>query len=593
MYFPPNILHLLIFKTDNSRTPKYIPIFRMSDQTIREIDLECQREEILAQYRRKCRLLELERRGAKVVYANQATAAMKIVEHFRSGKVWVVLVAPPGAGKTGVILEVLRQFGQHNGADQIHVDDMLLITGMSDTDWASTMKDGTLPILHKTVHHRAMLGRKEGMRDMRNGIIVTDECHVACLEDQTIDKKLEAAGLKSIPALEERNMRMLDVSATPEGVLADLKRWREKTAVVVLETDEKYKGFQSMKDEGRLRSSQAYDLENLDKAKELLQLLDDRYRGSTKKYFAFRVTSLTARGNIATACSSLGWDVPQNHDSQDRILDVDTMMEAAPAKHKVLFVKGFWRASKRLVRKHVGGTYESPTVRADDTSKSQGLTARFCSTFEWEGDQMDVALRPLHFDELESIDRYLTWWDAGCDYATVAYQAPRLRSDGEGSVRHPKTKAHPNGVEGAEAIEEDLADVPAPMPTPPRRRAAPVGTRINRSAYIRKHKEFLTAEAAKAYYVRRFGEDAGFASKPHRCPTTGKFQCSFSNVNASVCDITLVRSRLSSGNLWGANIEKLDDNTHRQIGTLKVGYSGDTPTFVLCVFSKTDFLLED
>jgi hypothetical protein len=423
----------------------------------RLIELEGQRELLAFQYRQRLRLMQLERAGAQIVYANQAEAAAIVISQFMAGKVWVCLVAPPGAGKTGVILEVLRQLGEHaNPEFQIHIENMLLITGMSDKDWERTMKDGILEAFHKIVYHRGALRKKEGMDRMRNGIIVTDECHVAAQKNQTIDKKLDAAGLKSVPTLKNRNMRMLDVSATPEGVLHDLRKWRNDSAVVVLEPDAKYKGFQTMKDEDRLREANDYNLDEYEDAKKLLQLFQDRYKDCpTKKYFAFRIGSSEARVNIRNACVELGWDEPQNHDSEDRVVDIDGVMEEAPRKHKVFFVKGFWRASKRLVRKHVGGTYESPTVRSDDTSKSQGLTARFCNTFEWEGEQNDINLRPLHFDDVSSIDRYLGWWSKDCDYSEAAYSAPRLRSNGEGAVKHPKTKTDPGSVAGVEVVDED------------------------------------------------------------------------------------------------------------------------------------------
>jgi len=429
----------------------------MSEEEARRFKLEAQREILSSKYRLKCRLLELQRRGARVVYANQQTAATDIIAEFTRGKVWVVLVAPPGAGKTGVILEVLRLLGEHPDEKvQVLIEDMLVITGMSDTDWTKTMRDGLLDELAGTVHHRTMLGKRDNLDTMRNGIIVTDECHVACQLNQTIDKKLKEAGLKSIQTLKARNMRMLDVSATPEGVLADLKRWRDDTAVVVLQPDEKYKGFQSMKDEKRLLNARDYDLENYEDAKKLLQLLDDRYKNSaTKKYFPFRLYSSVARGHIVSACHELGWG-SKNHDSNERIEDIDSKMSEPPVKHEVIFVKGFWRASKRVVRKHVGGTYEAPTTRPDDTSKSQGLTARFCNTFEWDGDQLDVNLRPLHFDDVESIDRYLKWWASDCNYKEAAYLAPRLRSDGKGGIKHPKTKVDPSSVQGVEELPAEV-----------------------------------------------------------------------------------------------------------------------------------------
>jgi hypothetical protein len=126
-----------------------------------------------------------------------------------------------------------------------------------------------------------------------------------------------------------------------------------------------------------------------------------------------------------------------------------------------------------------------------------------------------------------------------------------------------------------------------------RQRAAPVAPRANRNGYVRHYKEFASVAEAKAYYVAKFGSAAGFATKLHTCyeegPNKGKFQCSFSNVKAGVQPLELVRSRLATGNLWGGNMDKLDDDTYTYIGTIKVGYTGDVATFVLCVLSKSEF----
>lgn len=472
----------------------------MSAAEIRKLELEDQRDTIHQQYKFKCKMLELRRKGSKVVYVNQAEAANEIINHFMSGKSWVVLVAQPGVGKTGTILEVLRQFGQHDSPEwQAHINDMLLLTGMSDTEWTRTVADGTLPIFEKIIHHRAMLRRDArnapAMSKMSNGLVITDECHVAAGEKQTISTALKSAGLGTIPALRERNMRMLDVSATPEGVLHDVMKWREHTAVVVLQPDPKYKGFQSMKNDGRLLSSKDFDLEKQEDALRLIKLFDDRYKDSpTKKYFAFRVSSDTARGNIRNACLRLGWD-HENHDSKDRVEDIDAVMETAPPKHKLFFVKGFWRASKRIVRQHVGGSYEAPTIRADDTSKSQGLTARFCSTFDWEGEQVNVGLRPLHFDDIDSINRYLDWTVKGYDYTQAAYMAPRLRSDGKGYVNHPRTKAAAAGGRPSVPEEDDGTHPPSAG-----------------YALMENNRMFDTADEAKKRYKELYGEDESISA---------------------------------------------------------------------------------
>jgi hypothetical protein len=103
--------------------------------------------------------------------------------------------------------------------------------------------------------------------------------------------------------------------------------------------------------------------------------------------------------------------------------------------------------------------------------------------------------------------------------------------------------------------------------------------------YVRASKSFKTLEAAKAYYVKTFGDETGFASKLHTDKETGKFQCSFANLKSGVHDVAVVKEHLDSGNLWGQNLNNLfaEEDPVPQIGTVKVGYKGDTATFFLCV----------
>lgn len=434
------------------------PVYNNSN--LRMVELENQREMMGLEARCKLRVVQATRGpNAQLVYENQVEAANQIVSHFLRGIVWVLLVAQPGAGKTGVMMEVLRLLGQHNGDLQVHTDDMLVCTGMSDRDWERTMRNGMIPSLYETVYHRGRIGKKD-VRKMSNGIIVTDECHVAAEVGMTISNTLKEAGLLNIPALESKRMKMLDVSATPEGVLADLSKWESKTEIVVLQPSSNYKGFQSMIDDDRLLEAGDFDLSKEEDVCNLLGSFDARYIGQSKKYFPIRVpekskkSTVDARANISAVCAVLGWGDPWKHDSVDTVDDIDEKMKTAPSKHTVILIKGFWRASKRFVRTHVGGSYEARSSVRDDTTTAQGLTARFCDTFDWEGDQVNNDLRPIHYTDIKAIEEYLQWCQKGYDYKQAAYHSHRLSANGRGKVDNQVTKVHISQIEGIRAKKE-------------------------------------------------------------------------------------------------------------------------------------------
>ena len=51
--------------------------------------------------------------------------------------------------------------------------------------------------------------------------------------------------------------------------------------------------------------------------------------------------------------------------------------------HTIIFIKGFWRASKRISMKHIGATYEPIPIQRDISVTAQSLTARFCNNYEY------------------------------------------------------------------------------------------------------------------------------------------------------------------------------------------------------------------
>ena len=414
--------------------------------------LEFQREQISIDYKRMQRLLQEENK--LLVYPNQAIAAQEIHTHFINGKRWVVLVAQPGMGKTGAQLETVR-LQCMRVEDAPMLTDVMVCTGMSDTDWERTMKNGLLPCFRDRVFHRGRLPKSDDISKMKNGLIVADECHIACAATNVLGMTLKKAGLLDLGNLETRDMHMLDVSATPEAVSEQILLWGDKAAVVILQPSPIYKGFQTMLDDNCLRDASGFDLKNPADALRLLRTWDDRYSGKAKRWFPCRVYSADARDAITRACRVLGWAEPKVHDSVVRIEDIDAEMEELPSKHTAILIKQFWRASKRLIRTNVGGTYETKPAKMDTTATSQGLAARFCDNFEWSGEQMDVKLRPLHFTDVAAVRQYLTWYNNGCVYGNVQYDAARMKSNGHGRVKAPKSKIHPANVVGLEGVAEE------------------------------------------------------------------------------------------------------------------------------------------
>ena len=426
------------------------------NRTEYEQRLDDQREMVAMEFRhmnRKC-----QNKGKRLVYPNQSTAANECLIAFIEGKLVVVLVAQPGTGKTGTALEAMRLFAEHpNDEICVPTENMWILSGMSDNDWKAQFSKNMLPSFNKNIYHRGKLLKQSGdLAKIRNGLIITDECHIASEKEMTVSKALRNASFNNTTVLQSRQIKMLDISATPESVSHDIDTWGDKATIVRLPPGPSYKGFQVMIDETRLFN--APELTPKEGIQQIISVFTDRYVSSSKKYFPFRLSpdknAQTVIGLLQMVCNENGWEL-RHHDSSERIEDIDTIMELAPERHTIILVKGFWRAAKRLVRTHVGGSYEAIPKSQNMTSSSQGLAARFCDNYEYSGDELNPDLRPIHYTDVDAIEHYLEWFNNGCDYNRADYKSTRIISK-DGVVHAQKSKMH----------YTNILDITPPVPVP-------------------------------------------------------------------------------------------------------------------------------
>jgi hypothetical protein len=408
------------------------------------LKLKQQREKINMEYTHREEMLKTENK--KLIYPNQKEAVCEIMEHFSDGKHVVSLVAQPGVGKTGVALELGYMVATHPD-DNIIVETENIHThcGMNDVEWKEQYERNMLPSLTTNIAHRSIIKKSEKkLNDLENGLIITDECHIASGKGMTQSKVLKEAGLLNIHNLAHKKNKLCNISATPEGLLEDMKKWSDKAAIVILKPGPIYKGFQIMMDEQRIRD--APTLNTKEDVANLLDIFETRYVGHTKRFFPMRGLNSDTLDNIYTITARIGWNVIQ-YNSIDKISDIDKLMSLPPKQHTIISIKEYWRASKRLIRTHIGGTYEKPPKKRNTSATAQALTARQCDNYVYEGDWLNPDLRPLHFCDITAIEQYLGWYNNGCDYTKSTYISTNIKSQ-NGRVDSRPTLLHPSNVVG-------------------------------------------------------------------------------------------------------------------------------------------------
>ena len=411
-----------------------------------------QRENILKSKKDQEELLEVE--DKKFIYPNQQEAANKCLEAYENGAITVCLIAQPGIGKTGTAQAVMIDMSTNSNDEEIILTENIInCTGMSDNDWETQFKNNVLPAFRTNIYHRQNLNKiKDKLSSLKNGLIIPDECHIASGSKMTIAKILKEAGILDLNVFLKRNIKMLDISATPDAVLHDYKKWGDRCHIVKIQPGPSYKGFEVMLHENRIID--APNLEDIEDYRKLLGILEQRYENTTKKYFLFRLLDPIKINILESICDDLGWDYI-NHNSVERIDEIDILMKKSPKEHTVISIKNYWRASKRIIHQHVGATYEPIPKKRDVSVTAQALTARFCNNFDWSGDQLDYNLRPLHFCDKGAIEQYLKWFNNDCDYSSSEYKSNRISSNGKGKINYKPSKVNSKIVSG---INNDIGD---------------------------------------------------------------------------------------------------------------------------------------
>jgi len=448
------------------------------EKKIEKVKKRQQRENILKSMSDEEEMLQI--KGKKLIYPNQQEAANECIHAYNNGIHAVCLIAQPGTGKTGTALAVMTSMATNPNDDDIILSENIInFTGMSDNDWEDQFKSSVLPAFRDNIFHRQnLIKQKDKLSLLKNGLIIPDECHIASGIKMTIAKTLKDTGILDLNVLETRNIKILDISATPDAVLHDYKKWGEKCAIIKLKPGPLYKGFEIMLAENRIINSP--NLEDEDACYDLLEFLDNRYINTTKKYYLFRLLDPAKIILLQHVCEELNWSY-LNHNSDDRIDKIDALMKTPPTNNTIIFIKHFWRASKRIpMLQHIGATYE-PILKTRDVSvTSQGLTARGCDNYEYSGDQLDINLRPLYYCDKGAIEQYVEWINNGCDFNVSKYKSHRISSNGKGKVKSKETKVNSKIVSGIDTDEDDDDDDEITEPV------------INK---------FNTQEEAKEYYL--------------------------------------------------------------------------------------------
>ena len=384
----------------------------------------------------QCELLQKEREykeygKSKLIHWNQCYAAMKVIEIFQDLSVLLVMIiALTQSGKTGIMFAIIELI-----SDKIDLDNVYIITGHSSKEWKKQTKD-RMPDKIK-VYHRNDLEKKflKDIKDKQNVLIICDEVHMAAEKNQTIDKVFNAAKLNDKHHLYENDIKIIELTATPNGTLYDANKWDNASKIVCSEPGTGYTSCFDLKELGRVhqykdlcgynKKTNKIDDKVFDNINEIKDMIYSKY--NTPRYHIIRCPlgieyDITTNNFREVFQDNVKYTTYQEDSEED---DINEILNVKPEKHTIIFIKELCRCSITFNKKYLGIGYERYVGKVNDSVIIQGLLGRLTG-YNDNGDS-------ICFTNIYSIDKLYQLWKSKYNVdIRVKWQSNTTSSDRTG-----------------------------------------------------------------------------------------------------------------------------------------------------------------
>ena len=236
-----------------------------------------------------------------------------------------------------------------------------------------------------------------------------------------------------------------------------MNRWGTDHSLIYLEASNKYIGFQNFIDGNRMEDAEEINIEFLNN--KILPLINSRY--NVPKYHIIRSQNKNIRECIELWCKKNKFNIKYIDSStrKNKDDDIKTLLLLKPLCHTFIIIKGFWRAGKRMIDKHIGIAYEY-NINQDFNVTAQGLIARFCGNDK----QTNSISAPYFFCNTTTIKNYLNFIKNDCNFKRADYISNKLKIQ-EGEIKIVKSSLFHKMLNGSDdnidlIKRKDYVDIP-------------------------------------------------------------------------------------------------------------------------------------
>lgn len=376
------------------------------------------------------------------IHENQQSAAKQLVENFKNTKISLQLaIGLTQSGKTGSMLSFLKEYISSDNI--IDPDNIFIITGLSSREWIEQIRDRMPPMLEPNIAHNNTadkLFRK--LVNKTNIIIIIDEVHMAAGMNNTIAKGFVKSGIFS--KLYSNDIKIVEFSATPNGILINLNTWNTNAAKVFIKPGDGYTGCKELLDMGKIFQYRRLmgsieDIDNLEKRKRERDCTDDTNKidelnckiieinkkiregaehlieyknrilktyGKTYYYHIVRapIKEYDELKKVMGSIFDEKFTLVEYNESSN--YDINKILSKQPLLkygHVIILIKDKLRCSKTLIQKYLGSVYERHTIEVDDSVVVQGLIGRITG-YKYNG-------KTFCYTNIKSVKNYIQQWE--------------------------------------------------------------------------------------------------------------------------------------------------------------------------------------
>lgn len=352
------------------------------------------------------------------LFDNQLQFGLQISQKFNDLSLFNILaLALTQCGKTGSMLSLIyHSINMYN----IPINNVFIISGYSSKLWIQQTKERMPECIQKNIFHRNTLPQfVRKCKNRQNVLIITDETHIASLNNQALHKAFRLLNLFDIDSIYKNDIKIVNFTATPDGLVPNIRKWKFGNDICIMPTPSSYRSIFSLYDSGKILQCKELCGHNKDGVcfdpsyKQNILEIAQHLSPTRHQYHLIRTPNGKLHEktihNFETVFEGKGFRFL----SETKIVSLDALFKIPPETHTFIFIKEKLRCAKTLDKTFIGVLYERNVKRFNDSAIIQGFAGRMTGFHDHN--------HFVIFSNIDSIKSYRLLWSNAFSYDHTKY----------------------------------------------------------------------------------------------------------------------------------------------------------------------------